>query len=40
MVAVQNLEGEIIQLILSRKRGGKRLYIVSATPPKWLIGFL
>ena len=30
MVAVQNLKGEIIQLILSRKGGG--MYLVSATP--------
>jgi hypothetical protein len=37
MVAVQNLKGEIIQLILSRKGG---MYLVSATPPKRLIGFL
>jgi hypothetical protein len=29
MVAVQNLKGEIIQLILSRKGG---IYLVSATP--------
>ena len=32
MVAVQNLKGEIIQLILSRKGGG--MYLVSSTPPK------
>jgi hypothetical protein len=38
MVAVQNLKGEIIQLILSRK--GRGMYLVSATPPKRLIGFL
>jgi hypothetical protein len=39
MVAVQNLKGEIIQLILSRKgRGG--MYLVSATPTKLLIEFL
>jgi hypothetical protein len=38
MVAVQNLKGEMIQLILSRKGGG--MYLVSATPPKRLIGFL
>jgi hypothetical protein len=38
MVAVQNLEGEIIQLALSRKKEG--MYLVSATPPKQLIGFL
>jgi hypothetical protein len=38
MVAVQNLEGEIIQLVLSRKEGG--VYLVSATPPKQLIEFL
>jgi hypothetical protein len=37
MVAVQNLEGEIIQLVLSRKEGG---HLVSATPPKQPIGFL
>jgi hypothetical protein len=43
MVAVQNLEGEIIQLILSRKGGG--MYLVSATPTKpldvcsWLVYF-
>jgi hypothetical protein len=39
MVAVQNLKGEIIQLILSRK-GGEGMYLVSATPPKRLIGVL
>jgi hypothetical protein len=39
MVAVQNLKVEIIQLVLSRK-GGKGMYLVSATPPKRLIGFL
>jgi hypothetical protein len=38
MVAVQNLEGEIIQLVLSRKEGGH--VPVSTTPPKQLIGFL
>jgi hypothetical protein len=39
MVAVHNLKGEIIQLILSRKgRGG--MYLVSATPTKLLIEFL
>jgi hypothetical protein len=39
MVAVPNLKGEIIQLILSRKgEGGK--YLVSATPTKLLIEFL
>ena len=38
MVAVQNLKGEIIQLILSRKRGC--MYLVSATPTKLLIEFL
>ena len=38
MVAVQNLKGEIIQLILSRKGGG--MYLVSATPTKLLIEFL
>jgi hypothetical protein len=31
-------KGEIIQLILSRKGGG--MCLVSATPPKRLIGFL
>ena len=36
MVAVQNLKGEIIQLILSRKGGGG-MYLVSATPTKRLI---
>jgi hypothetical protein len=36
MVAVQNLKGEIIQLILSRK-GGEGMYLVSATPTKLLI---
>ena len=51
MVAVQHLEGEIIQLVLSRKEGGHNLPLyseihsvwrdglVSATPPKRLIGF-
>jgi hypothetical protein len=39
MVAVQNLKGEIIHLILSRKRGGG-MYLVSATPTKLLIEFL
>jgi hypothetical protein len=39
MVAVQNLKGEIIQLILSRK-GGRGMYLVSATPTKLLIEFL
>ena len=36
MVAVQNLKGEIIQLILSRKGGGGGggMYLVSATPTK------
>jgi hypothetical protein len=34
----QNLKGEKIQLILSRKRGG--MYLVSATPTKLLIEFL
>jgi hypothetical protein len=38
MVAVQNLKGEIIQLILSQKGGG--MYLVSATPTKLLIEFL
>jgi hypothetical protein len=36
MVAVQNLKGEIIQLILSRKGGGG-MYLVSATTTKLLI---
>jgi hypothetical protein len=39
MVAVQNLKGEIIQLILSRKGGGG-MHLVSATPTKLLIEFL
>jgi hypothetical protein len=39
MVAVQNLEGEIIQIILSRK-GRESMYLVSATPTKLLIEFL
>jgi hypothetical protein len=39
MVADQNLKGEIIQLILSLKRGGG-MYLVSATPTKLLIEFL
>ena len=39
IVAVQNLKGEIIQLILSRKGGGG-MYLVSATPIKLLIEFL
>jgi hypothetical protein len=38
MVAVQYLKGKIIQLILSQKEGG--MYLVSATPPKRLIGVL
>jgi hypothetical protein len=38
MVAVQNLKGEIIQLILSRKVGC--MYLVSATPTKLLNEFL
>jgi hypothetical protein len=38
MVAVQNLKGEIIQLIFSRK--GRGMYLVSATPTKLLIEFL
>jgi hypothetical protein len=37
MVAVQNLEGEIIQLVLSWKEGGH--VPCTATPPKQLIGF-
>ena len=41
MVAVQNLKGEIIQLILSRKGwGGGGMYLVSATPTKLVIEFL
>ena len=36
MIAVQNLKGEIIQLILSRKGWGG-MYLVSATPAKLLI---
>jgi hypothetical protein len=39
MVAVQNLKGEIIQLILSQKGGGG-MYLESATPTKLLIEFL
>jgi hypothetical protein len=38
MVAVQNLKGEIIKLILSRKGWG--MYPVSAIPTKLLIDFL
>jgi hypothetical protein len=38
MIAVQNLKGEIIQLILSQKGGG--MYLVSTTPTKLLIEFL
>jgi hypothetical protein len=38
MVAIQDLKGEIIQLIISRKRGG--MYLVSATPTKLFIEFL
>jgi hypothetical protein len=38
MVAVQNLKGEIIQLMLSRKVEG--MYLVSTTPTKLLIEFL
>ena len=37
MVDVQNLKGEIIQLILSRKRGAG-MYLVSATPIKLQAG--
>ena len=37
MIAVQNLKGEIIQLILSRKGWGGGMYLVSATPAKLLI---
>jgi hypothetical protein len=40
MVAVQNLKVEVIQLILSRKGGEGRMYLVSATPTKLLIEFL
>jgi hypothetical protein len=41
MVAVQNLKGEIIQLIPSRKGWGDMyMYLVSATPTKLLIEFL
>ena len=40
MVAVQNSKGEIIQLILSRKGEGGGMYLLRATPPKRLIGFL
>ena len=45
MVAVQNLKGEFIQLILSRKGGGgggggAGMYLVSATPTKLFIEFL
>jgi hypothetical protein len=40
MVAVQNIKGEIIQLILSRKEGVGGMYLVSATPTKQLIEFL
>jgi len=36
MVAVQNLKGEIIQLILLRKGGD--MYLVSATPTKLQAG--
>jgi len=36
MVAVQNLKGEIIQLILSGKEGD--MYLVSATPTKLQVG--
>jgi hypothetical protein len=38
MVTVENLKGEIIQLILSRKGGD--MYLVSTTPTKLLIEFL
>jgi hypothetical protein len=37
MVDVQNLKGEIIQLILSRKGG---MDLVTATPTKLLIEYL
>jgi hypothetical protein len=40
MVAVQNLKGEIIQLIFSRKGGRGVMYLVSETPTKLLIEFL
>jgi hypothetical protein len=39
MVAVQNLKGEIIKLILSQKKGGG-MYLVSTAPSKLLIEFL
>jgi hypothetical protein len=38
MVAVQNVKGEIIQLVLSWKGGD--MYLVRATPTKLLIEFL
>ena len=41
MVAVQNLKGEIIQFLLSRKEGwgvGGGMYLVSATPTKLQAG--
>jgi hypothetical protein len=37
MVALQNLEVEIIILVLSQKKKG--MHLVSTTPPKQLIGF-
>ena len=40
MVTVQNLKGDIIHLIFSRKGGGGSMYLVSATPTKLLIAFL
>jgi hypothetical protein len=39
MVSVENLKGEIIQLILSSK-GEVGMYLLSATPPTRLIAFL
>jgi hypothetical protein len=38
MVAFQNLEGEDNSTYTFMKRGV--MYLVSATPPKWLIGVL
>jgi hypothetical protein len=41
MVAVQNLKGEINSTYIFTKRdgGGGGIYLVSAIPPKRLIGF-
>jgi hypothetical protein len=39
MVAAQNLKGELIQLILSRKVGKGGMYLVSATPTNCLLNF-